>query len=391
VPARSFDTVACVPCWNDWSPRLSAAYNLFGNGKTALKVSVGRYVGTDVLDLASANSPLSASNPTATRSWTDNGDFVPQNSELGPLSNTAFGTGRATTRYADDVLAHNRPYNWKLSAAVQHEVLPGTALNFAYYRTSWHHFQGTDNLALAPADFDPYSFAAPLDPRLPGGGGYLVSGLYNVNQRGFVAVPDNIVTDASHFGEQTEIYDGVDLTINARIKGGAFVGGGLSTGRTATSACFVIDTPQALRYCDITPPFRSQLKLNGSYTLPWEVRASAVFQSLPGIPIVANYVASNAEVQPSLGRPLSGGARTVTVPNIIEPQTMFEDRIQQLDVRFSRGFRVGGLHVQGMFDIYNLLNGAAILATNQTYGPSWLAPTSILDARLFKFGVQVDF
>ena len=116
-----------------------------------------------------------------------------------------------------------------------------------------------------------------------------------------------------------------------------------------------------------------------------------MFQSLPGIPIVANYVATNAEVQPSLGRPLSGGARTVTVMDIIEPQTMFEDRIQQLDVRFSRGFQVRGLHIQGMFDVYNLLNGSAILATNQTYGPSWLTPTSILDARLFKFGVQVDF
>ena len=392
VPARSFAPVMCVPCWNDWSPRFSVAYDLFGNGKTALKASVGRYVGTDVLDLASANSPLSASNPTATRSWTDaNRDLVPQESELGGLSNTAFGTVRTTTRYAEDILNGHRPYNWKLSAGVQHELLPATAVAFTYYRTTWHNFQATDNLATSAADFDPYSIIAPVDARLPGGGGYLVSGLYNINARGFSAVPNNLVTDSSQFGEQSEIYNGVDLTINARLGRNAFVAGGLSTGRTATDACFAIDSPQALRYCSVTPPFRTQIKLNGSYMLPWSLRASAVFQSLPGIPIVANYTATLEEVAPSLGRALSGGARTVTIQNLVEPQTMFEDRIQQVDVRFSRSFQVRGVRVQGMLDIYNVLNASPILAINTTYGPSWLNPTSILDARLFKVGMQLDF
>ena len=392
VPARSFDEVPCVPCWKNLSPRVSAVYNLFGSGKTALKVSAGRYVGTDVLDLASANSPLSASNPTANRAWTDaNGDFLPQENELGPLSNTAFGTVRTTTRYSPEILLDNRQYNWKTSASVEHELLPGVAVGFAYYRTTWHNFRATDNLALTPDNFDPYWITAPIDPRLPGGGGYRVDGLYNVNAAGFVAVPNNVVGETARFGDQTEIYNGFDATVNARLGGGAFVGGGISTGRTVTNECFVIDSPQVLRYCEITPPFRTQLKLNGSYNLPWAIRASAVLQSLPGIPISANYVATLAEVQPSLGRPLSGGARTVTITNILEPQTMFEDRIQQVDLRFSRMFRAGGVRLQGMFDIYNLFNASPILAINTTYGPSWLTPTSIMDARLFKFGVQVDF
>jgi hypothetical protein len=218
-----------------------------------------------------------------------------------------------------------------------------------------------------------------------------VSGLYNINSRGFSAVPNNLVTDSSQFGEQSEIYNGVDLTINARLGRNAFVAGGLSTGRTATDACFAIDSPQALRYCSVTPPFRTQIKLNGSYMLPWSLRASAVVQSLPGIPIVANYTATLEEVAPSLGRALSGGARTVTIQNLVEPQTMFEDRIQQVDVRFSRSFQVRGVRVQGMLDIYNVLNASPILAINTTYGPSWLNPTSILDARLFKVGMQLDF
>ena len=115
-----------------------------------------------------------------------------------------------------------------------------------------------------------------------------------------------------------------------------------------------------------------------------------MFQSIPGISYNSNYAASNALIRPSLGRPLSGGAANVTV-NLIEPNSQFEDRIIQLDLRFSRSFAVGNARLQAMFDVYNSLNGSAILAVNNTYGNSWRSPSGILDARIFKFGVQYDF
>jgi hypothetical protein len=121
-------------------------------------------------------------------------------------------------------------------------------------------------------------------------------------------------------------------------------------------------------------------------------------------------VATTADVRPSLGRNLSGNASTVTIsdsaaalgtapapgfsfpsPGVIAPQTLFESRSSQLDLRLTRTFRVAGMRLQGMFDIYNALNASPILATNTRYGPAWLTPTFVLDARLFKFGVQVEF
>jgi hypothetical protein len=102
-------------------------------------------------------------------------------------------------------------------------------------------------------------------------------------------------------------------------------------------------------------------------------------------------------VAESLGRNLAGcpaatGActATVTVP-ILEPFTLFEDRFTQLDVRLAKIFHLGRARLQGMFDIYNLLNANAVLGVNTTYGSAWLRPTSVMGGRLFKFGAQFDF
>ena len=150
-------------------------------------------------------------------------------------------------------------------------------------------------------------------PRLPGGGGYTVDGLYDVSPQKF-GQNDSLVSFSSQFGDQSDIYNGVDVNFNARLPRTAFLQGGLSTGRQATNACFVVDSPQALRFCEVTPPLQTQVKLIGGYTLPGEIQASGTFQSLPGIPITATYTASNREIAPTLGRSLSS-ARTRRRPS----------------------------------------------------------------------------
>ena len=44
TPARNFDAVENVPNWKDIDPRFGVVWDLFGDGKTAIKASVGRYV-----------------------------------------------------------------------------------------------------------------------------------------------------------------------------------------------------------------------------------------------------------------------------------------------------------------------------------------------------------
>ena len=216
-------------------------------------------------------------------------------------------------------------------------------------------------------------------------------GLYDVSVARFGRV-NNSITLADNFGEQKEIFDGVDVSLSARLPRGIVVQGGTSTGRVKTDNCFVIDSPQALLNCDVTPPFQTQVKLLGVYPLPfWGIQTSATFQSLPGPQITATYVARNAEILPSLGRNLSSGANgTASVP-LIKPGTLYGDRLNQLDFRLSKIFRFGTRRVQANMDLYNMLNGAAVLAQNNNFGAAWLMPNQVLQGRLVRFSGQFDF
>jgi hypothetical protein len=141
--------------------------------------------------------------------------------------------------------------------------------------------------------------------------------------------------------------------------------------------------------CRLHTPFLTQVKFLGTYGIPKiEVDVAATLQSLPGPLIAANYVASNAEVLPSLGRPLSGGAQNVTV-NVVAPGTMYGERATSLDLRFSKAFRFSQLRPAVNFDLYNLFNSNAVLTMNNAYA-RWQVPLSILNARLFKISVQLD-
>jgi hypothetical protein len=406
VPTRnvSFAEVTGVPRWMDVTPRLGVSYDLLGNGKTAVKASIGKY-------LEAPNPPAFTriANPagglvqSATRTWSDaNGDFIPQPSELGALTPTNFGSTVVSQHYSDDVLTH-RIYNWELAAQVQHEIVPRVSVSAGYFRRWYGNLRVTDNLNLAPSDYTAYSVTAPLNPGLPGGGGYQVAGLYDVNR---LVAQNNVIDLASKYGTATEVFNGVDLSVNARLPGGIAVSGGPSIGRVETNYCFVVDSPQGsgippaqgatsaagLQYCDVKPPFQPNVKLLGVYPVPWGgVQLAATFQSLPGPQITSSRTFTNAEIKPSLGRNLATGANGTATVQLIQPGTMYDERLYQVDFRGSKIFRLGTRSLQANVDLYNAMNSSSILSINTTYGSNWLRPTGILQGRLLKFGVQLDF
>lgn len=423
----TFPRVDCLPCWKDLNPRLAASFDLSGDGRTALKASMGRYVLGQTTTIAELLKPSAAAVNSTTRAWNDSffpagdprrGNFLPDcnlrnpalNAECGAMANSNFG--QVTPSIAGDPGWLNgwgtRPSVWKTSLSIDREVLPGVAVSAGFYRTWFGNFMATDNLNVTPADYSPYCVTAPTDSRLPGNiSGQQICGLFDINPDKFGSV-NNLVTLASNYGDRSEVYNGGEVTFAARLPGGGTLTGGWNVGNSISSTataggstvsksndCFVIDSPQQLYNCETGNPYQNRFKFSGSYGLPWDLRASAVFQRLPGPDYSANVTYPVAAIQPSLGRALSGNVRNVTI-NILQPLANFIDnRINQLDLRFSKIVRLGQRRLQANFDIYNVTNGSTVLTVNNTYTAGatnpWLRPTQILDARMLKVGFQVDF
>jgi hypothetical protein len=362
--------------------------------------------------LSDIGNPAGITN-TVTRSWTPTGTaatnpdyYIPQcnllvltaNGNCGTVSSLNFGLPTSATQYNNNTRFGwgTRPYNWEFSTSVQQQLTQGVGLDVGYYLRWYGNFQETQNLAVAPADFSSFSITAPVDPRLPGGGGYVISDLLNVNPA-FFGHTTNYTNEASNIGGQYEHDQFVDISINARLKHGILLQGGISTGQTVTDDCAVLAqapdiSPLTIPYCHVVTNWmgQTQIKMLGTYLIPGvKVSVAGTLQSAPGPMVAANYVVPNSLVMQSLGRPLSGGAANVTV-NLIPPGTLYGDRENELDMRLSKAVVFGKFRLNLNADVYNTLNSSPVIQFNAAYA-AWLVPQRIMDGRLFKLSAQIAF
>lgn len=405
----------------DISPRFGAAYDLFGNGKTAIRGTVGRYPTPENSFGIYGNSqnPITRVAGQTSRSWSDrNRNFVPdcdllnsaENGECGQWSNLSFGKEAPATSYDPAVLNgwNIREFTWDMGVTVEQEIFPRVSVEVGYVRRVWGNFTATDNRAVGPGDYDQFKLTAPSHPRLPGGGGYVVTAL-DVKQTKFGQV-DNFVTFARNYGEQTERYNGVDVSVDARLRSGMNVSGGFTTGRKATNNCeivaklpetFVGGVRTPLEFCNLQTPFLTQFKGLATYLFPRiDVEVAGTFQSKPNVganapsiaseSLSANWIVANSLVAPLLGRSLAGNTANTTV-NLVRPGTLYGERLNQIDIRIAKILRFEQRRVNIALDVYNVFNTSAVESYQQSFGTSWLRPTAIIPARFAKIGMQFDF
>jgi hypothetical protein len=435
-PGATFPKTDGVKGYHDITPRFGAAYDLFGNGKTALKVNVGKYLqGASVSNLAYTSNPSlripggggGIFPPSITRSFTDfDGDRVADcvltnlqaNGECGVASDLRFGSTQLIGAEYDPDLLEGwgvRPSDWAFAVSVQQEILPRASVEVAYHRRSFTMFTtgGTvnDNQLIGPNDIAAFTLNAPSDSRLPGGGGYTVGPLYNVNPdvfgRGTV-----LVRPTNEVGDDTRVFNGVDVTLNVRSVGGVTFSGGSSTGKVVNDWCEIraavpentlVGVSTLLNpYCHQESPWETSFRAAVTYTIPRiEVLVSSVFTDKTNIgtdqlgSLVANYQmtpADQAAASAQIGRPLTTTGQFQV--NLLSPGDEYGPRIRQWNFAAKKVIRLGSQRLTVGADFYNLLNNNVTTGFNSTFVPNvagWNSPTSYMNPRVFRLNAEYAF
>ena len=411
--------------WNDITPRLGATYDVFGNGKTAFKATLNKYLeglgttGFGPAQVTDAPNPILSLSTTAGRTWADTDrDFVPDcdlnnfalNGECGPLDNPNFGSVIPTRTYDPDLMKGwgKRSFNWEFTTSVQQEIIPRMSIEVQYARRWYGNIRVMDDLNVTPANYTPVTLNAPADSKLPNGGGYSVTGMAISP---LAAGPSYFITLSNNYGKQTEHFDGINTTFNARLQNGVLLSGGFGTGRQVTNDCEVVDKlPEMLHsffgdptrlfffaarprdFCEQNNGWRTSVQGLAAYTIPKvDVQISGTFQNLPGAVVQANAnYGVTAGIIPGV-LPSAYPFVPFQAFQIVDPGALYVERLNQIDFRVSKIFRLGATRTNVNFDFYNVTNSNSVLGENPAYGPAWRAPTSIVLPRLFKISAQFDF
>jgi hypothetical protein len=417
-----------MPTWKSIAPRGGVVYDLFGNQRTALKASFGKFMQAGTTGFSESYNPLSLQ--TANVAWTDlNQDGIPQG-ELGCTYRTAgcelnlaqlprgFGVANLGT-YADDI---KRMYNIEGSVSVQHELAPGVSVTGGWYHREYFNLRRRTTILQSFDDYTPFTLFSPID-------GTPIT-YYNVSaaKRSAVSYVDENATN------RTMKYNGFEYNFSARLPHGITLFGGGMSERMIANVCDEQSDPNRLLYCDQSKsglPFRTQFKIAGSVPLAYGITASLSFQSLPGylFGTSAQYALTGVSgpsgittnnppngagtvwlITPSTkytscpGNSASQGCvvgavvdpgmtvSSLSVP-LVAPMTEYGDRINQLDLNIAKTFTFGRASIQPKIDFFNLLNVAPVSSVRGlNYGTSaYYQPSAVLVGRVFQLGGVIRF
>jgi hypothetical protein len=423
VDARQFAAIP-MPTWKDFAPRVGVVYDVFGNSKTALKASFNRYNESRTTQFATKYNPLALT--TASLTWNDlNGDDIAQG-ERGCTFLTPgceINLGQLPANFGNRSLAtvdpdFQRTYNLEFTTGIQHELFPRVSVAATYYRRQFYDLPISDNLLRTQDSYRAVDVVSPLDGT--------VFQAYTLRTAELVRAVQDFDTNAG--SDRKQIYNGGDVTFNARLPRGGTLFGGFTMERTLRVTCDEPDDPNFLRFCDDREndlPWLKQFKFAGTYPLIWGIQASASFQSMNGRPIGGFSGTAAADRNRILGpgygdvgspigtrwlinrgqtypanclAPCTPGA--VIIPGMTEAQLILPlkpggqellDRINQLDLSLAKWFELGASRrLQLQLDVFNITNANPVLGWRSVNfaTAAYSQVNSILNPRIARLGVQ---
>jgi hypothetical protein len=416
---RSFPEIDNVPNWKNWAPRTGVAYDLRGDGRTALKFSFSKYDSQASTAFPAKYDPVGL--VTQTLSWTDlNNDGIAQGNVgcvyLSPGCEINFATlpSNFGTKTLNQLSGQTRPYSLEYTAQVQHAITPRISVNAGWFYRSFKNDILTTNTNLTFADYTPVTIFNPLD-------GTPVT-VYNISKAGAARATNNVdgnhSSDSNLYGRWVTAWEGA---FTARLPRGATLGGGFGFERSIQVSCDATDNPNTLLYCDqrkYDVPYRAQFKLNIVQPLPYNIQFAANFDSEPGAltpgtsaggSVATGAAQTNAEflqltsksvyttncngqcVQGSLILP-SLTLASLNIP-LAAPGTQYLDRYYLLDFNVSRSFGVRGLRITPALALFNALNQSPVLQvqTLSFTAAAYNQPILSLQARMLTATVRLNW
>jgi hypothetical protein len=428
--SAAYDDIT-LPVWNDISPRTSVVYDVFGNGKTAIRAGFNKFMTAATTGFAQLYNPTASTSSTLT--WTDlNGDDIAQG-ERGCVYQTAgceinfanlpsnFGV-RSLARFDPEL---QRPYQVAFNAGVSHEIFPGIAVTAEWFHSTFKDMIDRNNVALLASDYTAVSVYNPV------AGGTVTA--YNLAASKASAVDYLDRNDP----DLKRTYDGLEINFNAKLPGGARLFGGSSTEKTIANACSAAaNNPNLLAFCDQSQydiPFTTSFKLAGTYPLPWYgITFSGSLQALAGallgsdalpygvftagtgwdatgnaagpngrstyllVTPTTNWTAAtcNDATKCTVGQRIIPGLTQsgLTIP-LVAAQTEYAPRLTQVDFSFAKNFSVGRVRVNPKLDLFNAFNSDDYTAVTSTqYGAAtYKRPSVILQGRIIRIGADLKW
>jgi hypothetical protein len=368
VPAREFAAQENIVDWNTLAPRFGVVWDLFGDGRTAVKGGLSRY---DRLAGITIVQPLNQKNISfQTCPWADaNADLRAQSSEI--ALERCTGSLQPSLGFVDGDL--KRPHQWEYNAMVQHQIGSNTSVMVAYFGRRFWDLYTTVNDAVPPTAYSPVTITNPLTNQ--------PLTVYNQDPatRGQVR---NVLKTVPDLRQR---YHGVEFQFNTRLSRATLFGGLTIGNNYGDQDGGDLNNPNVRinNQGDIGFDAPYQIRGGFSYTMPAEFRLSGSFRGSSGLPQTRTFVVTTTQVP--------GLTQVTQNVQVAERGEYRYPWVNLLDLRVTKVFRFGNARFEPTADLFNVFNNNAVTNAVQTVGSSLGRPSAIVMGRLLRLGGRVTF